>query len=89
MTSLTSREVCMKTWQLQEAKAKFSEVVSFACSGEPQLVTRNGRPAVYVISADEYKKNKPSLKELLLNSPHKDIKLNIERSKEGPREIEF
>ena len=79
----------MKTWQLQEAKAKFSRVVNSACEGEPQLVTRNGKPAVYVISAKDYRKNKPSIKELLLNSPHKDIELNIERSKDGPREIEF
>lgn len=79
----------MKTWQLQEAKAKFSEVVNCACNGEPQLVTRNGKPAVYVISTDEYKKRKTSLKEFLLNSPHKDIELNIERNKDEPRVIEF
>ena len=79
----------MKTWQLQEAKAKFSKVVSDACSGETQLVTRNGKPAVYIISAEKYRENKPSLKEILLNSPHKDIEVNTARSKELPREIEL
>jgi len=79
----------MKTWQLQDAKAKFSRVVNLACDGEPQMVTRNGKPAVYIVSAEDYKKNKPSLKEVLMNSPHKDIDLKIERSKDTLREIEF
>lgn len=36
-------------WQLQEAKARFSEVVERALGGEPQTVTRRGRPAVVVL----------------------------------------
>ena len=79
----------MKSWQLQEAKAKFSQLVTEACSGETQLVTRNGKPAVYIVSAEKYKADKSSIKEILLNSPHKDIELNYERRKDGPREIEF
>jgi len=38
-----------KTWQLQEAKARFSKLVEEALKGEPQLVTRRGRKAVVVL----------------------------------------
>ncbi|MCY4006731.1 MAG: type II toxin-antitoxin system Phd/YefM family antitoxin [Rhodobacteraceae bacterium] len=42
------------TWSLQDAKNRFSAVVSAALSGRPQEVTRRGRPAVVVISCEEY-----------------------------------
>jgi prevent-host-death family protein len=41
-------------WQLQEAKAKFSEVFDLALKGEPQTVTRRGKDAVVVVSRDQY-----------------------------------
>jgi prevent-host-death family protein len=43
----------MVSWQIQEAKAKFSELVKMAAQS-PQLVTMNGKPAVVVISQKEY-----------------------------------
>ncbi|RIH85562.1 type II toxin-antitoxin system Phd/YefM family antitoxin [Calidithermus roseus] len=43
-----------RTWQLQEAKARFSEVVEQALKGEAQTVTRRGRPAVVVLSWETY-----------------------------------
>ena len=43
------------TWALQDAKNKFSSVANIACSGEPQLVTRHGKPLVVVISYDLYR----------------------------------
>jgi antitoxin Phd len=44
------------TWSLADAKAKFSEVVEKAKTEGPQRVTRNGRDAVVVVSADEWRK---------------------------------
>ena len=38
-----------RVWQLQEAKARCSEVVERALKGEPQTVTRRGRPVVVVV----------------------------------------
>jgi len=79
-------------WQLQNAKSKFSEVVNRALNEGPQLVTRKGKPVVYVVSENEYnriKKKKKSLIELLLNSPCKDVELDVSRSKQGLREVEF
>jgi prevent-host-death family protein len=41
-------------WSLAEAKAKFSEVVEKALTEGPQHVTRNGRPAVVVVTEAEW-----------------------------------
>lgn len=44
----------MRTWKLEDAKNRFSEVVRRALAHEPQRVTRHGRDAVVVVSADDY-----------------------------------
>ncbi|KEJ94151.1 prevent-host-death family protein [Pseudosulfitobacter pseudonitzschiae] len=41
-------------WTLQDAKNKFSAVVDAALAGTPQEVTRRGKPAVVILSAEEY-----------------------------------
>lgn len=46
----------MATWQLQDAKNRFSAVVDAALAGEPQQVTRRGKPAVVVLSVAEYER---------------------------------
>jgi prevent-host-death family protein len=45
-----------RQWQLQEATARFSQVVERALSGEVQIVTRRGRQAVVVIPYEEYER---------------------------------
>ncbi len=62
----------MQTWQLQEAKAKFSEVVKRARVDGPQEITVRGKSAVVVLTRTEYErlvKPKPSLVELIRSSP--------------------
>ena len=46
----------MSEWKLQDAKSKFSELVNDALAGEPQHVTRRGKPAVVVLAVDEYER---------------------------------
>jgi prevent-host-death family protein len=46
----------MRRWRLEEAKNRFSEVVRRALAHEPQLVTRRGRDAVVVVSAQDYQR---------------------------------
>ena len=83
--------IAVHTWQLQTAKNKFSELVANAMAGSAQLVTRNGRPAVYVISADKYDrisgKNRDRLKKLLLSKPHRDVEIHVGRRKDSGRKI--
>lgn len=43
-----------KRWRLQDAKARFSEVVRQAQQEGPQRVTLHGRDTVVVVSADEF-----------------------------------
>ncbi|MCE8440088.1 type II toxin-antitoxin system Phd/YefM family antitoxin, partial [Rhodovulum sulfidophilum] len=43
-------------WTLQDAKNRFSAVVEAALAGVPQEVTRRGKPAVVVLSADDYRR---------------------------------
>jgi prevent-host-death family protein len=45
------------TWQLQEAKARFSEVVTRALEEGPQTVTRRGREAVVIVAADSFRRS--------------------------------
>jgi antitoxin Phd len=72
----------MKEWQLQEAKAKFSEVVAGALEGQEQVVTKRGEKAVVVVAYDHYKKLKHGQKTLLeVFSSAPDIELIIQRDK--------
>ena len=57
-------------WQLQEAKSKFSSVVKRAELGEPQLVTRNGVPTVYIVEAKSFER-------LTQKSPGRKDVLNV------------
>lgn len=41
-------------WTVQDAKNRFSAVVEAALAGTPQQVSRRGKPAVVVLSADDY-----------------------------------
>lgn len=45
-----------RTWQLQEAKNKFSEVVEEALAHGPQVITRRGVETVIVLSYTDYRK---------------------------------
>ncbi len=80
------------TWKLQDAKAKFSKIVQDALEIGPQYVTRRGRKAVVIISANEYEEltsNKPSFKKFLLSCPKLKENFEFERQKDFPRSIEF
>jgi antitoxin Phd len=77
-------------WQIQEAKAKFSDLVQTAIDAGPQTVTRRGKPAVVVVAADEFERMKeraPTLKELLLGCPLEGV--DLERPRDLGRDIEF
>ncbi len=78
----------MHTWQLQEAKSHFSEVVERALSEGPQMVTRRGQDAVVVLSTQDYRSlsGTSSLMNTLLNAPRGEP-LDITRSREVVRDI--
>lgn len=76
-------------WQLQEAKQRLSEVVRRALEDGPQVVTRHGRDAVVVVSAEQFEKlsgGRPDFKEFLRGGP--DFRqLKISRDRKPARRI--
>lgn len=101
MTRLTSYDLSMhenprhpdQTWQLQEAKAKLSEVVEKALTRGPQRVTRHGKDSVIVLSEQDYwgVGERPPLYDILRQSPlvTDPVELDFERQKDPPRDVEF
>ncbi len=86
----------MSTWQLQDAKNRFSAVVNAALEGEPQQVTRRGKPAVVVLAVDEYrrlcdaeKSAKPDFIEHLLAIPKGGPEDLFERTPLHLRDVEL
>ena len=81
-----------KTWQLQEAKSRLSEVIKQAAIA-PQTITLRGVPVAVIVSMDKYKqfaKPKKSLLEFLRSAPFSLDELEIpEREAEEMREISF
>ncbi len=81
----------MHRWQLQEAKARFSELIR-DCAHAPQIVSKSGRDEAVVLSVKEYEKLKgqePDLIEFLLRSPLKGVELDIERDRSAARNIDL
>ncbi len=79
-------------WTLQDAKNKFSAVVDAALAGTPQEVSRRGKPAVVVLSAEDYKPlladavdTRESFADHLLAFPGGEIK----RAQVKPRDVDF
>ena len=80
------------TWTVAEAKAKFSEVIDRAQSTGPQVVTRSGRKTVVIVSVDEWDrktKRVGNLAEFFAASPLRRSRVNMKRSKERARKIDF
>ena len=84
------------SWQIQTAKARFSEVFRRARTEGPQLITRQGKEGVVMISDVQYeqlvgKSHQPkSIVQFFRESPLVGVDLNLEREKdEGRREIEL
>lgn len=77
-------------WQLQEAKNKLSEVIDRAQKSGPQTVTRHGRAAAVILSADDYRKMTGGRKGLVAffrSSPLVGEELDVRRSDDRGREI--
>ncbi|MCH9643726.1 MAG: type II toxin-antitoxin system Phd/YefM family antitoxin [Gammaproteobacteria bacterium] len=82
----------MRKWQLQEAKARFSELVNKALSKGPQSITVRGKPSAVIISMRDYEKltrKKQSFLKLMQQSPLVGVKLDTSRNKSTSRDIDL
>jgi prevent-host-death family protein len=80
----------MDTWTVADAKARLSLVIDRARSNGPQTITRRGRDAVVVVSAEEWArktKRTNNLAEFFAESPLRNADIQIERVTDGPRDI--
>jgi prevent-host-death family protein len=82
-------------WQLQTAKARFSEVFRKARSEGPQWITRQGKEAVVVLPAEEYEKLKrrrkqhKSLVQFFAESPLAGSGIDLERQPDYGRPVDL
>jgi len=80
-------------WQLQTAKARFSELFRRARAEGPQYVTRQGKEAVVVVPAEEFERltgrtRQPrSLVEFFAASPLAGTELDLKRKADYGRKI--
>jgi prevent-host-death family protein len=79
-------------WCLQDAKARFSELVRRVRSEGPQHVTVHGRDAVVVLSAKEFLRLKgtptgAALIEAIQASPYRDVEIEPARTAMPVRDV--
>ena len=82
-------------WQLQTAKAKFSELFRRARTEGPQYVTRQGKEAVVILPAEDFQRlasrqrQPASLVKFFAESPLKGIDLDLHRAPDYGRKVEL
>lgn len=77
-------------WQIQQAKARFSEMVERARIEGPQTVTRHGKAVAVLVPAEEYRRLRgggKSLKALLAAAPLDGVE--IRRSRDTGRVVDL
>lgn len=86
----------MQSWQIQTAKARFSELVKQAANDGPQDITSHGRSVAVVMSRELFDRlsgSQQSLVDFMRASPlagHDEITFERQRGPAGrPREISF
>lgn len=77
-------------WTVVEAKARFGELIDRATCRGPQIITRYGRKAVVVVSAEEWERKmkcKTNLAEFFSASPLRGSRAKIRRLAGGLRQV--
>lgn len=83
----------MKHWPVQDAKARFSELLRASLKDGPQMVTLRGQEAAVLVPAAEWRRlqqaGKPTLKDILLgDGPRFDLELEP-RLRLTPRPVDL
>jgi len=80
----------MTTWQLQDAKARLSEVIKSAVQEGPQEVTVRGKPSAVILSVETYqamKKQRPDFVSFMQQSPLQGEDIDMPRSESLTRDV--
>jgi len=81
-----------RLWQLQEAKNRLSQVLDHAVHEGPQTITLRGKPTAVVISVEEFERltrPRTRLVDFFRKSPLHGVELDLDRSKDLPREVDL
>ena len=85
----------MRSWNIQDAKARFSELVNRARKEGPQVVAKRGEEAVVVLDVKDYRnlirrKGKEDLASFFKNSPLAKIPPEfLERDRDEGRKVDL
>ena len=83
------------SWQLQTAKARFSEVFRLARTEGPQFITRQGKEGVVMLPVEQFdqlvgRSHQPkSIVQFFRESPLVGVKLDLERDKDAGRDVDL
>lgn len=84
-----------ESWQIQSAKARFSELFRRARTEGPQHITRQGKEGVVMVAEEQYerlvgKSHQPAnLVQFFRQSPFVGLNLDFERDRDAGRDIEL
>jgi antitoxin Phd len=82
-------------WQLQTAKARFSELFRLARTEGPQLITRQGKDGVVMMPVEQFDELRgrslqpQSLVQFFRESPLVGVELDLKRDQDTGREIDL
>ena len=85
----------IQSWQVQTAKARFSEVFRRARTEGPQHITRQGKEAVVMISEEQFdeltarSRQPKSLVQFFRRSPLVGLNLDFERDRDPGRDVDL
>ena len=82
----------MRRWQVQDAKARFSDLLRESLRSGPQEITVRGRATAVVLSRADYdrlSKPKVPLVKFLRSSPLNGVELKIERDPSPGRDVDL
>jgi prevent-host-death family protein len=88
-------KAALESWQVQSAKARFSEVFRRARNEGPQRITRQGKDGVVMVAEEQYaqlvgRSHQPkSLVQFFRQSPLMGVDLDLERDRDPERDIDL
>jgi prevent-host-death family protein len=84
-----------RSWQVQNAKAKFSEVFRLARTEGPQRITRQGKEGVVMVAEEQFDRlvgrarQPKSLFQFFQESPLVGLELEFERDPDPGRDVDL
>jgi antitoxin Phd len=94
-TSTATPVTAPESWQIQSAKARFSEVFRRARTEGPQRITRQGKEGVVMVAEEQYdrlvgKSHQPkNLVQFFRQSPLVGVELDLERDRDSERDTDL